>query len=107
MAMKPPKYLTPKGAGRAFWADVHAEFEIRDSHHLQLLAEACSCLDRITEARKQIEKDGAFVRDRFSQIKEHPGQKTIRDNQILLARLLRELQLDAEEPDNPRPPRLY
>jgi P27 family predicted phage terminase small subunit len=101
---KPPDHL--KFNDRKFWRGVLRDYEITEHHDLKLLAEACSCIDRIDEARQEIEKVGSYYIDRFGQPKEHPGQRTERDNKILLARLLRELCLDIEPPAS-RPPGLY
>jgi hypothetical protein len=100
-----PAHLTPKGPGSKFWKKVLGEFELEDPHHLQLLDMACGCLDRIHEAQKEIEADGAFIPNRFGISMEHPGQKVERDNKILFARCIRELCLDSISPEEayPRP----
>lgn len=99
-----PSHL--KKGGRKFWKKVLNDFEIEDGHHLMLLENACQCLDRIDEAQAEIEKEGAYFTDRFGQPKEHPAHKTERDNKILFARLVRELNLDIEPPRESRPPSL-
>ncbi|MCB2184018.1 MAG: hypothetical protein KQH63_18485 [Desulfobulbaceae bacterium] len=105
--MKVPRAASHlQNEGKRFWRKVLNEFQLEDSHHLKILQVACECLDRITEARAEVEKEGAYIKDRFNQTKEHPGQKTERDNKILFARLIRELQLDIP-PEDPRPPRQY
>jgi P27 family predicted phage terminase small subunit len=101
---KPPTHLN-KG-GRKLWRGVLQDYEIEETHDLKLLAEACGCIDRIDEARREIEKKGSYFEDRFGQPKEHPAHKTERDNKILLARLLRELNLDIAPPES-RPPTRY
>ena len=101
---KPPKYL--KVDGRKFWRGVLRDYEILECHDLKLLAEAASCIDRISEAREEIEKAGPYYIDRFKQPKQHPAHDVERNNKTLLARLLRELCLDIEPPAS-RPPGRY
>jgi len=103
-SQKTPNYL--KLYGGKFYRGVLSDYEISETHDLQLLAEASACIDRVYESRAEIEKAGAFFRDRFGQPREHPAHKTERDNKILFARLLRELNLDIEIPAN-RPPKRY
>ena len=93
--------------GRKFRRDVLKEYQIEDAHDLRRLELASYCLDRVEECQQLIEKDGAFIKDRFEQLKEHPACKVERDNKTLFARLIRELGLDLEQPETPRPPRLY
>ena len=100
---KPPEFL--KKNGKKLWRDVLKDYAIHENHALTLLSEACSCIDRITECKEQIDKDGAFFKDRWSQFKEHPAAKSERDQKTLLARLLRELCLDIQPTDNRIPER--
>ncbi|MFC1886061.1 P27 family phage terminase small subunit [Thermodesulfobacteriota bacterium] len=102
---KAPKHL--KKQGRKFWKSVLSDFVLKDSHHLVIFENACQCLDRIDEAQAEIKVQGAYYTDRFGQPKEHPAHKTERDNKILFARLLRELNLDIEPLKENRPPALY
>lgn len=99
----PPNYLGTEA--RAFWNEVCAHYHL-ESHHLRLLESACSCWDRIVAAREQIEADGVFIKDRYGQLKTHPAFKVEHDSKIVLARLLRELQLDVGLEES-RPPSLY
>jgi len=96
-----------KQAGRDFWNKAHSEFILTAAHDLERLQQACECLDVIREAKEKVEADGNFIRDRFMQIREHPGLKTIRDFRILFCRIIRELGLDSENPQESRPPRIY
>ena len=93
--------------GRKFWRQVLKEIDLEEAHVLKLLESACQCLDRVQEARLEIEAKGSFYRDRFGQPKEHPAHKTERDNKVLFARLVRELGLDFEPQPGSRPPRQY
>ena len=99
-----PEHLS--GESKTFWQETVEAFNL-DAHHLKELEAACTSLDRIAEARAEVEKAGAYFTDRFGQPKEHPGMKVERDNKILFARLIRELGLDLEQPETPRPPSQY
>jgi phage terminase small subunit len=95
-----------KENGLQFWEKVLSEYELSEAHDLARLRMACSCLDDIKEAEKQITKDGRFITDRYGQIKEHTALKSIRDNRIIFCRIIRELALDINVPET-RPPRQY
>jgi len=105
--MQYPKHL--KTDGRKFYKKVLSDDfdDLTAAHDLERLALAGECLDRIAEARRQIETDGPFFTDRWGQPKEHPAQKCVRDNAVLFARLVREMCLDIEQPEDSRPPRQY
>jgi phage terminase small subunit len=99
-----PNHLQTEGGD--FWKSVLSDYELEEAHHLKILESACVCVDRIAQARRKIRKDGGFYKDRWGIPKEHPAQKTERENKILFARLIRELQLDIEPPNENRPPKL-
>ena len=100
-----PKYLRKET--KEWFEKVLKEYELED-HHIKLLILACECLDRITEARLQIKKDGAYYKDRLKP-KPHPALKIEAENKIIFARLLRELCLEIEPANKEpgRPPGLY
>ena len=100
-----PSHL--ESEGKKFWRQVLKDFDLRDAHHLKILENACQSLDRISEAQEQIKIDGAYFRDRFGQPREHPAHATERNNKTLFARLLRELSLDLNIPEENRPPGKY
>ena len=77
-----------KKEGRKFWKGVLLEIDLEEAHVLKFLENSCQCLDRILQAREQIEIDGSYFKDRFGQPKEHPALKTERDNKVLFARLM-------------------
>jgi len=104
--IKPLIPLHLKEEGQAFWLSVLRDYQLVESHHLELLKNACQCLDRIGQARRNIEKNGLFPKDRFDQPRENPAAKTERDNRTLFARLVRELNLDTEPPPENRPPKI-
>lgn len=93
--------------GQEFYRKVMAEYDLVDTHDLERLRLACTCLDEISEAAAVVKLEGRFIKDRFEQTKEHPATKFIRDNQILFLRAIRELGLDLVQPEDPRPRRQY
>jgi phage terminase small subunit len=92
-----------RDATRAWWESVASQFDL-EPHHVMLLTAAAEAWDRLQDAREAIVRDGAFVKDRFKQLKAHPAVAVERDARIGFARLLRELNLDSEPSAEPRPP---
>jgi len=91
-------------ASRAFCRHVLAKYEL-DQHHVKLLTLLCEALDRGEQARQAIARDGAYLHDRFGQLKAHPVVAVERDARIAAARLTRELDLDGTPEPDPRQPR--
>jgi phage terminase small subunit len=100
-APKPPPYLRPDT--RKWFQTVARDFDF-EPHHFRLLTSAGEAWDRCQEARERLAKDGAYVEDRFGQLKAHPAVAVERDSRIAFARLLRELALDVDAPGENRPP---
>jgi phage terminase small subunit len=91
---------------RKFWNETLKLFEL-EPHHLKLFEAACRCWDRVVEAREQVEKDGAYFKDRYDQWKPHPALDVETKNKNLFMRLIREMGFSLEKPEHPRPPRQY
>jgi len=99
-----PAHLRPDTA--AWWASVAGAFSL-EPHHLRILTLAAEAWDRGQEAREAITKYGAVYIDRFEQPRARPEVAIERDSRIAFARLVRELALDIDAPEEPgRPPRL-
>jgi phage terminase small subunit len=100
----PPPHLRPETA--SWWKLVVAEFDL-EPHHLRILRLACEAWDRGQEAREAIAQHGSVFVDRFDQPRARPEVAIERDCRISFARLMRELALDVEGPDEvSRPPRI-
>lgn len=97
----PPDYL--RDDGRRLWSEV-VEAYLLDSHQVEILALAAGALDRQVEARQIVDRDGPCVEDRFGQVRTHPMVAVERDCRLAVARLVRELALEAP-PSGARPPR--
>ncbi len=101
----PPKNL--KETGTRFWLDICQRFQLEEPHDFERLSQACSCLDIIADAEEIVKAEGLFLRNRFHELREHPGLKVIRDCRILFLRAIREMSLDSETPPESRLPGLY
>ena len=100
----PPAHLRPDTA--AWWQAVAADYAL-EAHHLRILTLAAEAWDRGVEAREAIAKHGTVYVDRFDQPRARPEVAIERDSRIAFARLVRELALDIDPPDEAgRPPRL-
>jgi P27 family predicted phage terminase small subunit len=100
---KPPRHL--KTAGKNLWQHIAETFELEE-HDFLLLQSLCETLDRKNIAEKDLRKYGSLTfQNRHGELKPHPAVQIIRDCNVLLARLRRELSL-AELPDESRPPKL-
>ena len=102
--IRTPTQLTPES--RKLWRETLAGYEL-EPHHLKLLESACRAWDRIVQAQEQINKDGAYFKDRYDQFKPHPALEVENKNRNMFMRLIRELALDIEPPKESRPPRQY
>jgi phage terminase small subunit len=99
-----PKHLRPET--RVWWRAVVRDWTLEE-HHRRLLTLLAECWDRVQEAREKVEKDGAYLPDRFGQMRAHPALSVERQEMVAFARLLRELDLDVTPPpEPPRPARL-
>jgi hypothetical protein len=70
-----------------------------------VLETALQAFDRMTEARKLIDQDGAVTSDRFGQLKVHPALVVERDSRYAMLAALKQLNLDLEPPWKARPAR--
>jgi len=100
--VKAPKHLA--AATRRWWEQVHADYKL-EPHHVRLLTLAAETWDRGVQAREALKKNGLTYIDRLSSPRSRPEVAIERDSRISFARLVRELGLDAEDPDEARPPR--
>jgi hypothetical protein len=101
------KYHAPKDLSAAAkkWAKrVYADYAFED-YQIELVNEAARTKDRLAQAREAVKKDGAYFRDRLGSLRPHPGLIEERNNKVILARLIRELNL-SEDPEEVRPPGL-
>ena len=99
-----PKHL--RASTRKWFEQVTTEYQL-EPHHLHLLGLACQALDRAEDAREAIAIHGTTFEDRFGNPKARPEVAIENAARIAFARLVRELDLDADAaPEASRPPAL-
>jgi phage terminase small subunit len=76
---------------RRWWRSVTSTWALEE-HYVRLLTLACEAWDQAQEAREAMAA-GAFIEDRFGQVRPHPALAVERDSRIAFARLVRELDL--------------
>ncbi len=102
--MKAPKHL--RKAGKKHWQQIINEFEINDSGGASILQVACESLDRLTEIREAIDKEGVTQLDRFSQTRPHPLLAEEHKAKVAFLSAMKNLNLDITPENNfiGRPP---
>src|SRR5262249_14392744 len=100
-----PSHLSPSAAQ---WWRTTVEAYVLQEHHLRLLQLACEAWHRAQEARAQLEDEGLTVSGAQG-LRPHPCVAIERDARLAVARLVRELDLDAEPPPPDRigPPAIF
>jgi phage terminase small subunit len=94
MKTKAPNHLAP--GTKVWFNNVLADYELSE-HHERLLQLAAESWDRCQEARAQLQKDGLVIESRQG-IKPHPLISVERDSANRFAMLLKQLELDVDEP---------
>lgn len=92
-----PKIKAPEGLSKAaisWWKKLFDEYQITDNAGLLLLEQALRSFDRAEEARALIDKEGAVIRDRFNQPRQHPACQVERDNRAAVVKTLAALGID-------------
>ena len=93
---KAPAHLSKDA--RAWWRAVTSEY-LLEPHHLRLLQAAAEAWDRAQGARQEVAAYGSLtITDSNGNMRAHPLIAVERDSRTLFARLVRELDLDAEGP---------
>jgi hypothetical protein len=91
---QPPRKLGEHGM--KLWRDVHAEYNIDDIGGIELLAQACTSLDRAEELASHINKDGVTIRTK-SGLKSHPSIRDEMSCRAFVVRTLQKLGLNLEQ----------
>jgi hypothetical protein len=101
--IQPPRQLGPHG--KSLWDGVLTEFDIRDRAGLELLSQACACLDRAEGLAAQINADGAVIRAGDG-VRTHPAIKDEVACRTACVRILEKLGITREplRPSPGRPP---
>ena len=93
----PPSHLEP--ATQAWWRWVVTTYRLEE-HHLKLLVLACEAFDRSVAARQAIGEHGLTYNNRHGEPRPRPEITVERDARLAFARLLREIDLDADPPSS-------
>jgi P27 family predicted phage terminase small subunit len=103
---QPPSHLSPSAAQ---WWRTTVEAYILHEHHLRLLQLACEAWDEAQKAREQLAREGLTVPGREGGVRPHPCIAIEHGARLTVARLVRELDLDAEPPPPDRigPPAIF
>jgi P27 family predicted phage terminase small subunit len=100
---KAPKHLRP--ATKRWYEQICADYEL-ESHHLMLLTLCAEAWDRHLQAREALSEHGTTFSNKHGDVKARPEVMIERDSRNAFARMLREINLDVEPPETPRPPGL-
>lgn len=93
----PPSDL--KQRGRDYWTEIVAGFEFNRSE-IELLAEACRCMDNLDSLNAAIEEHGTMVTGSAGQLTANPAIGEARQQRIVLHRLLSALNMGDDEDDH-------
>lgn len=94
-----PSHLMP-GTQR-WYREICATYEL-EAHHKLILQAACESWDRAQQARQHIAEHGLVIDG-----KSNPAVAVEQDARTLFVRCVRELNLDAAEPPDARPPGIH
>jgi len=100
-AINAPEHL--QQPTREWFARVTSDYDL-EPHHVRLLTLASEAWDRCVQARTALAEHGLTYTDRFGAPRSRPEVAIERDSRLAFCRTLRELALDIEEPETPRPP---
>ena len=93
--IRPPTHLSTKA--KRSWKELLDQWpSIGDVAGLLILQALLESFDKAQAARKQIDRDGLTVTDKFGQVKSHPLLTVERDNRAAHLAGLRALNLDVE-----------
>lgn len=91
-------------AGRRLWRAVLKAFDLEE-HELALLRRACHVADRCEALQAVVDSEGLFETNRLGERKMHPAVVELRQQEILLAKLVVAMRVPLGEAgeDEPRP----
>jgi P27 family predicted phage terminase small subunit len=95
---EPPAHLSDDA--RDWWEAVTGTFEL-EPHHVRLLQAACESWDAAQRAREAVAEHGVLVEGRYGQLVANPAASIEKENRLAFARLVGQLDLDAERAPAP------
>jgi hypothetical protein len=90
----PPRDLGQHG--RELWDAIQREYRIADRGGIELLAQACSGLDRAEQLAEAVKADGAIIYSRTGVPRSHPAVKDELALRAFIVRTLERLGLNVE-----------
>lgn len=95
---QPPEGMNEPGC--RLWRSVIDSFEL-DEHEVTLLVQACRTVDLIDELQAAVDRDGPMIDTPRSGPKVHPATVELRQQRIVLARLLVALRVPIGDQESP------
>jgi hypothetical protein len=97
--IEPPR---PLGLhGQALWTRIQAEYGIKDTGGIELLAQACAAVDRAEVLAAEIARDGAVIRSPTGAVKTHPSCRDELAARTFVVRTLEKLGVTTEPIKSP------
>jgi len=93
-SISPPRQLGEHGL--ALWNSVMAEYRIEDRGGIELLAQACTALDRAESLAQAVARDGDTAVSKGGLPKVHPGIREEMNCRAFVCRVLERLGLNVE-----------
>jgi hypothetical protein len=103
MSSRPRAPKSLETAGRRLWASVTSEFDLAE-HELALLRQACHTADLCDELQAEVERDGPILAAASGRERTHPAVVELRNQRLLLARLVAMLRVPLGDEDAGRLP---
>jgi hypothetical protein len=91
-------------AGKRLWKAVAVEFDLGE-HEWALLRQAAHTADLCDELQAEVERDGPIITTASGATRTHPGVIELRNQRLLLARLVAMLRVPLGDEDAGRLPR--
>lgn len=85
-------------AGRRLWRSILDKFELSE-HETALLLQACAVADVCADLQKRVQAEGTMTRDRLGETRANPALVELRQQQILLTRLIVALRVPLGDQD--------
>jgi hypothetical protein len=101
MSSRPRAPRSLEAAGRRLWASVTAEFDLAE-HELALLRQAAHTADLCDELQAGVERDGPILASTSGRERTHPALVELRNQRLLLARLVAMLRVPLGDEDSGR-----
>lgn len=74
-------------AGRRLWRSIQTDFELSE-HESAILRQACAVADVCADLQSRVDLEGTMTADRFGDSRANPALVELRQQQILLTRLV-------------------